>query len=59
MYGNSCIDVSYENSMDALLNTTLKGGMNRIWFFETCTLYGFYQTCDPGFCITIYVLMAV
>ena len=36
VFGPQCLDVSYKNSMDALLNTTIEGGHNRIWFYQTC-----------------------
>ncbi len=46
-FGTSCLDVSFKNSMDGLLNTTIRGGTERIWFYQTCTAYGGYMTCDP------------
>jgi hypothetical protein len=46
-YGSACIDVSFQDSMKGLLNTTIQGGKERIWFYQTCTMYGGYMTCDP------------
>jgi serine protease 16 len=42
--GDSCITINYEEEQIApLLNTTLAGGGARIWTYQTCTEYGFYQ----------------
>jgi len=30
-----------------LTDTSIAGGQDRVWFWQTCTAYGFYQTCDP------------
>ena len=46
--GGECLDVSYDNYVAQLLNTTLMGGVERIWTYQTCAEFGFYQTCDPG-----------
>jgi len=24
------------------------GGQERVWFYQTCTEFGFFQTCDPN-----------
>lgn len=42
-----CIGEGREATTAALTNTTLEGGIARIWFWQTCTQFGFYQTCDP------------
>ena len=31
-----------------LQNTTVEGGVARIWTWETCNEFGFYQTCEVG-----------
>merc|ERR1712159_509228 len=47
--GSQCMRVpTAEENIAPLLNTTLTGGTMRIWTYQTCTEYGFYQTCDPG-----------
>ena len=47
--GGDCIPSSYEAELVApLLNTTIEGGGDRVWFWQTCTEFGFYQTCNPG-----------
>jgi hypothetical protein len=47
--GEPCLEASYEAVVLApLRNTTLAGGGDRVWTWQTCTEYGFYQTCEPG-----------
>ncbi len=46
--GTACMDVSYDAYLATLLNTTVAGGTERIWTYQTCAEFGFYQTCDPG-----------
>jgi serine protease 16 len=29
------------------VSRTLHGGWERVWFYQTCAEFGFYQTCDP------------
>ncbi len=43
-----CSDVSYADEIKALKNDTLVAGGDRSWLYQTCTEFGFYQTCDPG-----------
>lgn len=43
----SCLGLGREATTAALTNTTLEGGIARVWFWQTCTQFGFYQTCDP------------
>ena len=42
-----CSDVSYGDTIESITNTTLLGGTNRVWTYQTCTEFAFYQTCDP------------
>lgn len=42
-----CSDVSYADEITALRNTSLAAGGVRSWLYQTCTEFGFYQTCDP------------
>mmetsp|Transcript_7109 Transcript_7109/g.13494 ORF Transcript_7109/g.13494 Transcript_7109/m.13494 type:complete len:545 (-) Transcript_7109:239-1873(-) len=43
----SCLDASYANDVKAITDTSLERGGGRVWFYQTCTEFGFYQTCDP------------
>ena len=45
---NSCVDVDYYAQVAALTNTTVAGGVARIWTYQTCSEFGFYQTCEVG-----------
>uniref|UniRef100_A0A7S1TSG3 Thymus-specific serine protease n=1 Tax=Phaeomonas parva TaxID=124430 RepID=A0A7S1TSG3_9STRA len=52
---DECMSVSYEkNQVEAYQDVSLTGFSNttvfcqRCWLFQTCTQFGFYQTCDPG-----------
>jgi len=54
-FGGECVDVDNAAGMRALNTTALppdyaKGGgdFERSWFWQTCTEFGFYQTCVPG-----------
>ena len=46
--GNECVEVDHNQVVAALTNTTIEGGTGRVWFYQTCTEFAFYQTCDPG-----------
>jgi thymus-specific serine protease len=47
---SSCTDNSYADSIAALRNTSATGpGVGqRQWQYQTCTQFGYYQTCEPG-----------
>ncbi|CAK6974988.1 LOW QUALITY PROTEIN: thymus-specific serine protease [Scomber scombrus] len=47
-----CLDVSYEKSVKHLMNTSLQSGhrTERQWMYQTCTEFGFYQTCEDATC---------
>lgn len=45
--GPACMDTSYANYKATITNTTVAGGTNRIWLYQTCAEFGFYQTCEP------------
>lgn len=47
-FGPQCLNVSHANTIASLTDTSLEGGVGRIWFWETCNEFAFYQTCDPG-----------
>ena len=44
---DSCLPIVIDSGK-SLLNTTLEGGQDRVWEWQTCTEFGFYQTCNPG-----------
>ncbi|XP_072525472.1 thymus-specific serine protease [Salminus brasiliensis] len=45
-----CLDVSYEKTILHLNKTTHVGSGYRQWFYQTCTEFGFYQTCEDATC---------
>lgn len=59
-FGGECVDVDHVAGLAALNATTLPpdyekgaGDFDRSWLWQTCTEFGFYQTCVPGRRITI------
>uniref|UniRef100_A0A671SXE4 Thymus-specific serine protease n=1 Tax=Sinocyclocheilus anshuiensis TaxID=1608454 RepID=A0A671SXE4_9TELE len=44
-----CLDVSHEKLVLELRNTTATSSY-RQWFYQTCTEFGFYQTCEDTSC---------
>lgn len=54
-FGGQCVDVDHGAGLAALNVTSLPpdyktggGDFERSWFWQTCTEFGFYQTCVPG-----------
>ncbi|XP_030633836.1 thymus-specific serine protease [Chanos chanos] len=46
-----CLDASHEQTIEELSNTTVtKTGSSRQWYYQTCTEFGFYQTCEDASC---------
>jgi len=43
----SCMHVSFAKELANLKDTSLSSGSDRSWIYQTCTEFGFYQTCDP------------
>jgi serine protease 16 len=43
-----CVDASYAADVAGLTDTRLAAGDARVWFWQTCTEFAFYQTCDPS-----------
>ena len=44
-----CRDVDFDaNIIAPLLNVTKEGGTARIWTYQTCAEFAFYQTCEIG-----------
>uniref|UniRef100_A0A667XM59 Serine protease 16 n=1 Tax=Myripristis murdjan TaxID=586833 RepID=A0A667XM59_9TELE len=49
---NACLNVSHEHSVNTLFDTSLKSARKgeRQWLYQTCTEFGFYQTCEDSSC---------
>jgi len=45
-YGH-CIDGSKDSFVNDLSNVTESSGMWRQWIYQTCTQFGYFQTCEP------------
>uniref|UniRef100_W5L684 Serine protease 16 n=1 Tax=Astyanax mexicanus TaxID=7994 RepID=W5L684_ASTMX len=50
MEKETCLEVSYEKSILDLNTTTHVSSGYRQWFYQTCTEFGFYQTCEDATC---------
>nr|XP_040058935.1 thymus-specific serine protease isoform X2 [Gasterosteus aculeatus aculeatus] len=50
--GEPCLDISHEKTVTALMDTTVHSGRRteRQWTYQTCTEFGFYQTCEDASC---------
>ena len=48
VFDGACVDANATADVQGLLNTTIEGGQDRTWFYQTCTEFAFYQTCDAG-----------
>ncbi|XP_062843300.1 thymus-specific serine protease [Trichomycterus rosablanca] len=46
----SCLDISHEHAIHNLNKTTGTSSGYRQWFYQTCTEFGFYQTCEDASC---------
>jgi serine protease 16 len=47
-FGGQCVYVNHDATIASLTNTSIASGDARIWFYQTCSEFAFYQTCDPG-----------
>ncbi|XP_030298317.1 thymus-specific serine protease [Sparus aurata] len=47
-----CLDISHEKAVKDLMDTSLHSGRRaeRQWTYQTCTEFGFYQTCEDATC---------
>ncbi|XP_078100448.1 thymus-specific serine protease [Sander vitreus] len=47
-----CLDISHEKTVKDLMDTSLPSGRRaaRQWTYQTCTEFGFYQTCEDATC---------
>ena len=43
-----CVDTSWDNFLQYLSSPLAKRGGLRSWLWQTCTEFGFYQTCKIG-----------
>ncbi|XP_053329902.1 thymus-specific serine protease [Spea bombifrons] len=50
--GLSCVDNSYESAVKDLSSTEVNpvGVGERQWYYQTCTEFGYYQTCEGSSC---------
>ncbi|KAG5837339.1 hypothetical protein ANANG_G00238230 [Anguilla anguilla] len=50
--GESCLQTSFAQSVQELNDTTVKpsGVGERQWLYQTCTEFGYYQTCENASC---------
>nr|XP_033812628.1 thymus-specific serine protease isoform X2 [Geotrypetes seraphini] len=48
----TCVQNSYQKTLEELRNTSLSlvGVGERQWIFQTCTEFGYYQTCEDESC---------
>uniref|UniRef100_H3BFZ0 Serine protease 16 n=1 Tax=Latimeria chalumnae TaxID=7897 RepID=H3BFZ0_LATCH len=48
-----CVDYSYQKSLAELSTTNIsaKGIGLRQWYYQTCTEFGYYQTCEDDSCV--------
>ncbi|XP_076137972.1 thymus-specific serine protease [Alosa pseudoharengus] len=47
-----CLLSSHEDILDELRNTTksMDGSSERQWYYQMCTEFGFFQTCEDAYC---------
>uniref|UniRef100_A0A3B4YSE1 Thymus-specific serine protease-like n=1 Tax=Seriola lalandi dorsalis TaxID=1841481 RepID=A0A3B4YSE1_SERLL len=47
-----CLDISHEKAVKDLMDTSLHSSRRaaRQWTYQTCTEFGFYQTCEDATC---------
>ncbi|KAM3910559.1 thymus-specific serine protease [Leptodactylus fuscus] len=50
--GLKCVENSYEKSLADIKNTSISlvGVGERQWYYQTCTEFGYYQTCEDSSC---------
>lgn len=42
---NDCVELDWNKTLEVLANSSSKLGGTRSWLWQTCTEFGFYQTC--------------
>lgn len=46
--GGACLDANFTAMVEALRSVEVSDDRtDRVWFYQTCTEFAFYQTCDP------------
>ncbi|XP_036412319.1 thymus-specific serine protease [Colossoma macropomum] len=51
MEKKSCLEVSWAKTIQYFNQTTDESFGYRQWFYQTCTEFGFYQTCEDSSCL--------
>ncbi|XP_051534522.1 thymus-specific serine protease [Myxocyprinus asiaticus] len=51
-----CLDVSHEQLVFELSNTTTGRSSYRQWQYQTCTEFGFYETCEDESCLFSHLI---
>ena len=46
-FGPECLSIDWKEERAALLDTSLKN-WDRVWVWQTCNEFAFFQTCDEG-----------
>ena len=46
LQSDSCVDVNYKDYVDYFSTPKSSNANARAWFYQTCTEFGFYQTCN-------------
>ena len=46
LYGDDCIDIEYDDMIAYFSSENVEPSGTRSWIWQTCTEFGFYQTCD-------------
>ncbi|XP_041851216.1 thymus-specific serine protease isoform X2 [Melanotaenia boesemani] len=48
----ACLDISHEKTLKDLMDTSLHASKRAVrqWTYQTCTEFGFYQTCEDTTC---------
>eukprot|EP00123_Amoebidium_parasiticum_P015372 comp22934_c1_seq1/m.36337 comp22934_c1_seq1/g.36337 ORF comp22934_c1_seq1/g.36337 comp22934_c1_seq1/m.36337 type:complete len:507 (-) comp22934_c1_seq1:219-1739(-) len=43
-----CLNVDYNSTLEFTADTSISNGWGRVWTWQTCTEFGFFQTCEEG-----------
>ena len=47
-FDDNCVDVDFDAMVEYVSSTDIKPSGGRSWLWQTCTEFGFYQTCGGG-----------
>ena len=53
---NECVVVDHAAMLETLTNTTILGGVNRLWFYQTCTEFAYFQARGLAWRVCVHVL---